>query len=103
MIEIQTIAQLFGTENTVCLTPRHIVGDRARCEAWRILWERWELAALTLFNLRNMAATREAQRQIERLERKFPNVDNLFPATCFEPEFEEHDVYDLSNRFGVWH
>jgi len=92
------IAQLFGTENNVYPTPRPLTNDMTplQREAWLILWERWEDAAIALFNLRNREADRVTERQIDALLRKFPNVDALIPSWLFEPDFE-------ADEFVEWH
>lgn len=70
--------------------------DEQTARGWRILWERWELAALALTNLRTMEATSDVERQIERLLRKFPNLEMVIPASVFEEEYA-HD------EFVEWH
>jgi hypothetical protein len=94
------ICALLGSENTVCCQPQPITPEMPYyvAQANRILWERWEAAAIALFNLRSEETfgpidVKANHRTIARICRTFPRIEELFPASLFEPEYDEMD-YD---------
>jgi hypothetical protein len=94
------ICALLGSENTVCRQPRPVTPEMPHyvAQANRILWERWEAAAIALHNLLAYKPICErdetlTHRTIARIRRAFPKVEELFPAAAFEPEYEEFDVF----------
>jgi len=98
---VEMLSALLGPEREVLTQPRPITFEMGVYEAraQRILWERWECAAVALCNLRaeldltdSPRLRRLNEKAINNLLRCFPNIDVLFPASLFEPEYEE-EVY----------